>query len=214
MKPTPSLLGIALIVLAGCGSSGRSFDVEVEAVAEVAPLIEPLPATVGVYYSPAFRAYAGTRTARGLDSLDRYHLALGEPSTALFDWVMPAAFEKTVVVRAKPPLNGGEEELDGVIEPRITGFTLTSISYEITLYAPSGEVIASLPANGSYPGVIYGARRAKQAMSFAMRDASAAFLTKLSEQPQIKQWIADLDADRRHMRPKSEPGRQAEGAFP
>ena len=214
MKRTPGLLGVALIALAGCGNSSRAFYVEVEAVAEVPPLIEPLPATVGVYYSPEFRAFAGSKTVRSRDSVVSYHFALGEPSTALFDWVMPAAFEKTLKVRAKPPLSGGAGDLDGVIEPRINGFTLTSISYEITLYAPSGAVIASLSANGSYPGEIYGDRRAMQAMSTAMRDASAAFLTKVSEQPQIKQWIADLDADRRHVRPKSDPGRQAKGALP
>lgn len=214
MKRSLGLLAAAVVVLAGCGKSGRDYEVKVEAVTEVAPLIEPLPARVGVYYSPEFREFAETRTVHVTDRRDRYHFELGEPSAALFDWVIPAAFEETLVVRTKPPLSGEGSELDGVIEPRIKGFTLTSISYEITLYAPSGEVIASLPADGTYFGQVFGARQAKHAMRFAMRDASAAFLVKLSEQPQIKQWLADLDADRRPGWPKSDPGWQAEGVFP
>ena len=214
MKRSLGLLAVAVTVLAGCGRSGNIYEVPVEAVTEVAPLIEPLPATVGVYYSPAFRQFGGTITDYVADRRDYYHFALGEPSTALFDWVFPAAFETTLVVRSKPPLSGGDGDLDGVIEPRIKGFTLTSISYEITLYAPSGEVIASLPADGTYFGQVFGARQAKHAMRFAMRDASAAFLVKLFEQPQIKQWLADLDADRRPGWPKSDPGWQAEGDFP
>jgi len=214
MKRSLGLLAAALMVLAGCGNSGRDVDVRVQAVTEVAPLIEPLPARVGVYYSPEFREFAATRTVHVADRRDRYHFALGEPSAALFDWVFPAAFETTLVVRSKPPLSGEDGELDGVIAPRIKGFTLTSISYEITLYAPSGEVIASLPADGTYFGQVFGARRASQAMRYAMRDASAAFLVKLPEQPEIKQWIANLDADRRLELPKSGPGRQAEGVFP
>ena len=214
MKRSLGLLAVAVMVLAGCGNSGRFVDVEVEAVAEVAPLIEPLPARVGVYYSPEFREFAATRTVQVADRRDRYHYALGEPSAALFDWVFPAAFETTLVVRTKPPLSGGDGELDGVIAPQIEGFTLTSISYEITLYAPSGEVIASVPADGTCFGQVFGARRASQATRCAMRDASAAFLIKLAEQPEIKQWIADLDADRRLELPKPDPRRKTEGVLP
>ena len=214
MKRSLGLLAVAVTVLAGCGRSGNIYEVPVEAVTEVAPLIEPLPATVGVYYSPAFRQFGGTITDYVADRRDYYHFALGEPSTALFDWVFPAAFETTLVVRSKPPLSGGDGDLDGVIEPRIKGFTLNSISYEITLYAPSGEVIAAVPAKGTHVGRVFGARRANRAMRSAMRNASAAFLSKLPEHPEIKEWIAKLDADRRVERPKPDPRQKTEGVLP
>jgi hypothetical protein len=90
-----SMLRMVIVCVLLCGCSAH-----IEPVLARRPLVEPLPLSVGVYFSPEFRVYRNKCETFLCKEYD-----LGPPSVALFETVLAGVFENTVVLDAMPPLN-------------------------------------------------------------------------------------------------------------
>jgi hypothetical protein len=150
---------IVMALLGGCQS------VPIDATLDQPPLVEPIPARVGIYYSPEFvnheYCFDASFTQKGEEG-DCF-ISLGPPSIALFDQLFEAIFENTVHVQNKL-FPTDDPDLDAVIEPSITLVSVAvpirgpnveitphqfEVNYSFTLYDPKGYQIGSFSAYGS-----------------------------------------------------------------
>jgi hypothetical protein len=184
-----------VLALAGCGG------VEVAAESQVpTPLVDPLPLTVGVFYSEAFSKYAHTEERWGVDwkaDLGPYHVRMGE---RLFS----AAFREVIPVKdlanlpPSPPYAVIIEpriEQYSFITPKDTGadYYAVTIKYRLEILAPNGSPVDSLTFTG------YGSFKSSGmsstgpmvlATKAAMRDAAAKFLVQFPEQAITRKLLA------------------------
>lgn len=158
MKRTVEAL-IIMALLGGCQS------VPIDATLDQTPLVEPIPARVGVYYSPEFanHEYCFDASFAQKGEKEDCFISLGPPSIALFDQVFKSLFENTIHVQNKSvPIE--DSGLNAIIEPRITFVSVTvpsrgpnvditphhfEVNYSFTLYDPQGYRIGSLDTFGS-----------------------------------------------------------------
>lgn len=161
---------------------------------------ERMPARVGVYYSPEFRAYVHSGEKGG----DTWNFPLGQASVNIYDQAFATIFTKTVPVGQLPPQPAGGPVLDAVIEPRIVGFDFTlpflktstyssQITYSYILYSPDGARIASWTVTG------FGAKHGQMGFDFArwpgesadlaMQDAASKFVTGFRTVPEVMSWL-------------------------
>lgn len=185
----PALAAFVLLVpvflMSGCVD-----DVEINAVLETPPLVEPLPITLGVYYSDDFRNYRYEKHFSG--SIRTLIFLPGRSSIDLFDQTFTAMFAKTILVESLPPAPAVAQGLDVVIEPKIASFVviepygICNIDYSISLYSPAGEQLSRWTVNGhgdsetSYAG---------DSLKIAMRAAVATFLVDFYEDPAVKRCL-------------------------
>ena len=176
----------AMMLLAGCTETITS-----KTVILPTPLIEPLPVTVGVYYSPELRT--NQSTWRPCCGSFAYKLSITPSSVAMLEQVFAAMFERTVVVASRPPLPAGGFDVAAVIEPVIS-FSVVHYSptqlppyiqivITLSLYAPDGASLMSWSASGTGSG--------KDA-SAALRDAAAVIMTEFAAQPEVKEWLSSI----------------------
>ncbi len=189
-----ALASAVLIALAlgGCGTTYSDYEIDPGNVYDGIPLVEPLPLTVGVYYGPAFRIHESTIKRSGASRVDRYHLRLGPSSVALFDRILEAQFTEVRHVDATPPLESGEPELDAVIEVAFRSTGLMSVGYDLTLYAPTGQLIAKLEVKSSVYYEHVNEDNVERALRVAMRNAAARFLVDLPDHPDVHAWLTSL----------------------
>lgn len=200
-------LGLLLLVLAtytgfGCTSTGV---VPIDANLPNRPLIETLPITLGVYYSPEFSTHESIEEVEG----DSYKFNLGSDSVALFDQVFGSMFEKVIPVENLPPLRTDGTKVNAVIEPRIgylrigvvpqsqnvDEYCWVRIYYHIALYSPDGGLLALFRVDAvgeSRPGYSIGVKSFGEAMHFAMRDVAAQVMTGFSDEPGVREWLQAL----------------------
>lgn len=164
-----------------------------------------VPATVGVYYSPAFRDHIHSGKFGG----DTWNFPLGNASVLLCEQSLPSLFTKTVPLTQRQPLPAGTPALDAVLEPRIEGFTFglpmlktglytAEIVYRFVLLAPDGTEIGSWTTAGSAakPGE-FGfefARWPGEAADVAMRQAMDRFLQGFDQVPEVRRWLRERNA--------------------
>ena len=86
------------------------------------PLIEPLPVSVGVYYSPEFESYPVKERVHGSGGFF-WETNLGPSSVALFDSVLDSVFESVVRVSSRIPDAETDASVTAIIEPTITYVT-------------------------------------------------------------------------------------------
>jgi hypothetical protein len=202
-------LGLLLLVLtlyAGYGYTSTEV-VPIDANLPKRPLIEALPITIGVYYSPEFSTHESIEEVEG--DRDRYKFNLGSESVALFDQVFASMFEKVIHVENRHPLKTDGPKVNAVIEPRIgylrigvapksqnaDEYCWVRIYYHITLYSPDGGLLALFTVDAvgeSRPGHSIGVKSFGEAMHFAMRDAAAQVMTGFSEEPAVREWLQAL----------------------
>lgn len=183
------LIGFAV---AGCGTTYSDYEIDPGTVYDGDPLVEPLPLAVGVYYGPGFRVHEASIKRSGPGRVDRYHLRLGPSSIALFDRVFEAQFADVRRVDRLPPLEAGEPELDAVIEVAFQSVRLMSVGYDLTLYAPTGTVVAKLDAQSSVYNEHVDEETVARALRAAMRNAAARFLVDLPDHPDVHAWLTSL----------------------
>ena len=174
----------AMLLVAGCTET-----ITAKTVTLPTPLIEPLPVTVGVYYSPELRTNEPTvRLPKRCPwcGSSMYKLSVGPAAAAMLERVFAAMFERTVVVASRPPLPAGGSDVAAVIEPAITfnvGRDFISIGIYLTLYAADGASLKSWSASGTGPGTDAAA---------ALRDAAAVIMTEFAAQPEVKEWLSSI----------------------
>lgn len=177
---------------AGCGTTYKDHVIEPGQAYDGEPLVTPLPLTVGVYYTPEFRNYEGNTSRSNDRRVDRYHLRLGPASVALFDRILAAQFAEVRSVDRVPTPDAGEPGLDAVIEVSFASAGLMSVGYDLTLYAPSGTVIAKFDADGATYSDRVDDETVPRGLRVAMRNAAAKFLVDFSDNPDIHAWLSGL----------------------
>jgi len=224
----------ATAMLSGCGG----VQIKPEAVLPK-PLIEPLPAKVGLVIPEDMRNYAHSETRWGVD----WKIDLGAGHARLMRDIFAAEFAN---VEEFPDLAAAQAAsgLKAIFEPRIEQYSFVTaretngryyavtIRYRLNLYTPAGELADSFTLTG------YGNALAKGISSSgplqiasvaAMRDAAAKFLVQFPEQDagaklarneaveavkDVAAASANVDASGIEAVPIEEPGSEASAAVP
>jgi hypothetical protein len=182
MRISVGAILIVSLFLAGCT---YHISHDIEPVLQRRPLVESLPMTVGIYFSPEFRSYHGTQC--GALFCNEYEL--GPRSVALFEIIAEGLFDKVAVVEFLSPSDSGLK-VAGILAPSITSFDFgyQQITYRVTLYSPSAMEIGAWEVDGVasadewLPG-----KRAR----LAMRDAAAKFVRGFRKEPVVNRWLED-----------------------
>jgi hypothetical protein len=188
------IVGLTMLV-----TSCSSFVHGVAAPTIPVPVVQKIPLTVGVHYTPQFRDAqpASRRFVAGSEIKDVYQL--GAPSVAVFDAALRHVFETVIEVKSWPP---GDEPLKvaGVLIPSIppNGVTVylgqprIAVEYRVGLFSSSGGEIGSwrvvgiaggpaaeMPALATLPVVV----------SEALRSAAAGVVASFFREPQARAWL-------------------------
>lgn len=195
MLVTRTAVLLSLAGLASCGGVNIATESSVPT-----PLVEPLPITVGVYYSEQFSKYAHNEERWGVDwkaDLGPYHVRMANQLfTATFREIIPVTDMNALP--ANPPYQAIIEpriEQYSFITPRDTGakYFAVTIRYRLNVFAPNGVLADTLTFTGygSDPsGGITSTTPMVLATKAAMRDAAAKFLVQFPEQDVTKRLVA------------------------
>lgn len=169
------------------------------------PLVNKIPARVGVFYSEEFRSFRHKEEIREAGNWD---IDLGPQNLTFFSNLLDSLFLDVEQVR-EPPLTAEEmADLDGVVVPRIEkyGFLTPSISglkfysasieYRIALYNSAGEKIGdwNIIGYGKSEGGMFTADEAiNEATVLAIRDGGARIAIELIDQPAVREWMKSLE---------------------
>jgi hypothetical protein len=191
--------GALLLLAAGFAGCG-GVNVATESSVPV-PLVDPMPVTVGVYYSPEFAQAKHDEERWGTD----WKVDLGPYHVHMADKLFAAEFRETVPVAdikslpANPPYKAIIEpriEQFSFITPRDTGakYFAVTIRYRLNVYTPDGALADSLTftgygSNGAGSGMT-STKPMVAATKAAMRDAAAKFLVQFPEQDVAKRLVA------------------------
>ena len=190
------LTGVGALALGACGAS----TVTIEGTYPT-PNIPPLPMTLGVYYSDDMRNYVYTeRTDAGKDE---YLVNSGDSHMALFNTVLPAMFQRVVVL--DDPALANERGVDAVFIPNIDEFQLGMpqktrldsyevwVRYNMRLTAPDGDYIADwvMTAYGKTGQDRFGSaeRGINGAAVAALRDLASNFSISFTNVPDVRDWL-------------------------
>ena len=157
--------------------------------------IEPIPAAIGVYYSPEFLNYEATY----YDGIATVHL--GPASRSVFAPLIRSAFADTVLVDSANPPELVAGEIEAVLIPRIVKFSgdvtgrqaglpmfTISVRYKLDVEHANGSSL-TLSAQGD-------AKRSgltgNKAIPDAMRSAAAELWVTLQAAPRNTEWFTGL----------------------
>ena len=202
---------VSLLILVFLGVFGCTppMTIPMKGTMETAPATARVPLKLGVYYSPDFRNYSYTASPYMYQLLGPKggvlcDFPLGNTSTRLFDRVFADLFTSVQSLDSRPPLRGSQAKLDAVLEPKIESFDFTDphlkegantaeITYRFTLYALSGEPLASWTVRGT------GSKHRKvdfnfvsgpgEAVALAMQDAATKFVTGFPDIPEVRRLV-------------------------
>jgi hypothetical protein len=203
------LVFLLIAAYSGYGWTGTyTHGVPIDANLPRRPLIDPLPVTIGVYYSPEFSTHTHEEMKEVEGDTNRYKFNLGFRSVLLFDQVFSSMFKKVILVEKRPPLGPVGLELSAIIEPSIEEIRISAvrhsrnykrslviITYRIALYTTSGARLASYSVEGtgeSRPSASIGRKSFGEATHFAMRDAAAKFMAGFQNQQGVREWFEDI----------------------
>lgn len=188
--------GIVLVSLLGCASQ-----VEVEADFP-APLIEPLPVSVGVLLDDALTSY---EYFEEIPDQITWTIRLGNANKLMLEQLLGSMFASTSPVTTLPTPET-QSPFDGVIKPELEKFEFEVpvrgrdnfaevwMQYRLKLYEPDGDLIADWPVSGYGKSEIMRSNREgslNQAAIVAMREAGAAIVTQFPTQPQVEYWLQE-----------------------
>jgi len=187
-RMTASALALALSTVA-CGTTYEDHVIDPGQVYDGTPLVTPLPVTVGLHYGPEMRGHEANITRSRSGRVDRYHLRLGPASIALFDRILEAQFSAVRPVDRLPTAEAELPDLDAVIAVSIGHAGLMSVHYDLTLYTPTGSLIAELDADGSIYADDMSEETVERGLRVAMRNAAAKFLVDFPDHPDVAAWL-------------------------
>ena len=183
---------VALALLAGCTGTKLATQAQLPT-----PLVDKVPARVGIYYSKEFREYVHKETRSEID----YEITLGPAHVQNIDWLLNAMFSEVVKVEDPTKVADIKPPLVMVLEPRFEEYSFLSpkdvageafivtIRYLLTLYDGTGARVDAFTFTG------YGRERAhtlaskeplKIATQRAMRDAGAKFAVEFPDQDSVR----------------------------
>ena len=203
MRVRPSLKTalsfISALYLSACGVS----NVVIEG-SFPAPNINMLPLKVAVYYDPALAEFAYIEYSE--TGSEEYNIASGQSHIELFSTVLPAMFDKVVVVSS---IEEAEAlGVDAIFAPIIEEFQLALpaktkldvyeiwIKYNMRLMTADGDYIADwvLTSYGKSPNESLRSAEAaiNAAAIVALRDLASSFSLSFSQVPEVKDWLNTL----------------------
>jgi hypothetical protein len=186
------VLSLAPALLAGCTATTLSAQAQLPP-----PLIDKLPARVGIYYSKEFREYIHKETRSEIN----YEITLGPAHVQNLDWLLKAMFTEVVPVEDPTHVAGLQPPLVMVLEPRFEEYSfltpkdvageafIVTIRYLLTVYDGDGGRADAFTFTG------YGREKARTlaskeplqiATQRAMRDAGAKVAVELTEQESVR----------------------------
>lgn len=197
---------LCALLLAGCGAN------EVIVQGEFPkPVMNKLPLTLGVYYSPEFREHTfHDQTVERNES--EWIVRTGDSQVAMHNTLLPGMFEKVVFLNEIPRRDRvetvGEEQVDAVLVPAVDELQYSIprhtkvnvfeiwMRYRYQLYDPQGELLAdwTMTSYGKTPTAFI--QTAEGAVNLAavvaLRDAGANFAMNFSTVPEVKLWMESL----------------------
>lgn len=194
VAPTLALVAVAL---GGCSSA-----VVVESSFPT-PLVEPLPARVGVFFTDELYDYIHSEA---LPQQSTWTIDLGDANVAMLEPLLKTMFVETRMVDGVELTPTERATLDGVIVPELEKFEFDIpfgerdefvevwMQYKLTLYRADGRVVIEWPVSG-YGKFETGGKRVdavEQAAIFAMREVGATISTKFAEQPDVGYWLQEV----------------------
>lgn len=192
---TASIHALVLAVgTTGCGTTYKDHVIDPGQVYEGQPLVSHLPLTVGLHYGSALRGYEASVNRSTGGRVDRYHLRLGAASMTLFDRILAAQFSAVRPVDRVPTPAADLPDLDAVIDVSIRSAGLVSVRYDITVYTPTGAVIAAFDADGSVYADHLDEETVLRGLRVAMRNAAAKFLVDFPDHPGVVAWLRQFDS--------------------
>lgn len=163
----------------------------------------PVERTVGLYFSPEFRAFEVTDEA---DPVVDVRLRVGEDSMPVLRAAVESNFASVVEIDDLAAAGQVTPPVDAVIEPRIDHFALrplggygaqfdAEIHFGITLRAPAGEPLGNWTAGGRGSQRFYFWRALSPqglALKRALGNAAVAVARSFREQPEAVRWLQGL----------------------
>jgi len=192
---------IAPLVLAGCTSS-----VVVESDFPT-PLVDRLPISIGLYFEPDLRDFIH---AEALPRSSTWTIDLGDANIAMLEPLFDEMFEATREFQDFPPSPSDSASVDGVLRSTLQDFQFDVprssrdefvevwLQYRLQLLKPNGEVVIEWEVPGYGKAEIDGNREdaVHRASITAMREAGARISTQFTLQPQISDWLEDIEDGR------------------
>jgi hypothetical protein len=188
----PCLGILVILLLSACAATKLSTQAQLPP-----PLIDKLPARVGVYYSKEFREYVYKETRSNVD----YEITLGPAHVQNLDWLLKAMFAEVIQVEDPTHVAALQPPLAMVLEPRFQEYSfltpkdvagdafIVTIRYLLTVYDGSGGRVDAFTFTG------YGRENARTlsskvplqlATQRAMRDAGAKVAVELTDQESVR----------------------------
>ncbi len=196
------------LIFAACLAACSSANVKVSPLRDFPkPLVEPLPLSVGVYYSEDFRNFVYDESTDSQGQNETI-IDLGSAQVSLFEQVLPAVFAQVSVLDDVEHLNW-PAGLDVVLVPRVADLEYSVpfnskakiyevwIKYQFELLTPGGLTITNwtMPSYGKTPTAFL--KSSEQAINLAslmaLRDSGAAFVTGFPRIPEVAQLIDQLN---------------------
>ncbi len=190
MNMISRLILLSFLLLNGCSA-------HINPVLERRPLVQPLPLTVGVYFSPEFRAYQVKKICILFGSCT-FKYDLGPQSVAMFELILAGMFDSVVAIETLSPQSASSLGIAGIIEPKITNFNANlnsmrpDITYQITLYSPAGVELGAWEVVGNLRttvGAVKFLSDVGELARLAMRDAATTFIKGFRQEPVVKRWL-------------------------
>ena len=190
-------LALVAVMLGGCSSA-----VVVDNTFPT-PLVEPLPARVGLFFSDELYDYIHSEA---LPQQSTWTIDLGDANVAMLEPLLQAMFVETQTLEDLQLTETQLATLDGIIVPELEKFEFDIpfgerdefvevwMQYKITVYRPDGQIVVEWPVSG-YGKFETGGRRVdavEQAAVFAMREVGATISTKFAEQPDVGYWLEEV----------------------
>ena len=202
-----TLLACALLALAGCATK----EVTVAGVFP-APIIEPLPIALGVWYEPEFASHEFYDEAKGRSD-STWIVKTGEAQVQMWSQLLQGMFADVRRMDDKPAPERTSPAVDAVLIPRVdelqyaipahTNIKVYEIwmRYAFQLVTSAGEPIAewTMTAYGKTPTAFLQSdeEAVRLAGVVALRDAGAHFITSFEKIPEVARWIEDLQRRKR-----------------
>lgn len=176
-----------------------------------APLMEPLPVALGVWYEPEFETHEFFDEAKGrADST--WIVKTGEAQVDMWSGLLNGMFLRVERMDGKPAPEQMNPAVDAVLIPRVDELQYTIpahtnvkvyeiwLRYAFELVTTSGEPIAewTMTAYGKTPTAFLQSdeEAVRLAGVVALRDAGAHFITSFLTVPEVAQWMEELERSR------------------
>lgn len=198
-KMRAALILMAALYLTGCGVN----NVVIEGSFPT-PNINKLPLNVAVYYDPSLMDFAYIEYSE--TGNEEYNIASGQSHIELFSAILPAMFDRVVVVNS---IDEAEAlGVDAIFAPFIEEFQLALpsktkldvyeiwIKYNMRLMTAQGDYIADwvLTSYGKTPTESMRSVETaiNEAAIVALRDLASSFSLSFTDVPEVRDWLNTL----------------------